>query len=294
MILYIAISLAFGAAVLCTIGVFGMVSSRAARHEENALYVPESDSAAVAKAMSIYGNFASQNIWAKKRDELKKNLLLSGSPYGGISETEYLACAMAAACVVFAGGIALLALTGGLALGTLLFLSGLALVIFWLANEWLGNLLSERQAKLALHFPYFLDLSVMTMEAGASFNESIDIYVRETPRSPLTEELNSVASSMRMGRTLNEALNDFEKRTTVEDILGTLRAVKQGVRMGTPLSVVLKDQAEILRFRRSQSAERVAEEMKIKMQGPAMLMMISVLLLILGPAFLEMFGSGVI
>lgn len=292
--LYIAISLAFGAAVLCTIAVFGMVESRAAKHEENTLFVAESDNPSVAKAVSIFGNFANQNIWAKKRDELKRNLILSGSPYGGISETEYLACAMGAACAVFAAGIALLTLTGGLSSGTLVFLSALALVIFWLSNEWLGNLLSERQAALALHFPYFLDLSVMTMEAGASFNESIDIYVRETPRSPLTEELNSVASSMRMGRTLNEALNDFDKRTTVEDILGTLRAVKQGVRMGTPLSVVLKDQAEILRFRRSQSAERVAEEMKIKMQGPAMLMMISVLLLILGPAFIEMFGSGVI
>jgi len=79
----------------------------------------------------------------------------------------------------------------------------------------------------------------------------------------------------------------------VEDIQGTLRAVKQGMRMGTPISLVLRDQAETLRFRRSQSAERIAEEIKVRMQGPAMLMMISVLLLILGPAFIEMFGTGV-
>jgi len=56
---------------------------------------------------------------------------------------------------------------------------------------------------------------------------------------------------------------------------------------------VLREQSANLRFRRTQVAERAAEELKVKLQGPAMLMMVSVLMLILGPAIVEMLGSGV-
>jgi tight adherence protein C len=254
---------------------------------------PLADSPALAWVVGLFARLTDRPAFDPTRDRLRQRLVLAGSPYGGITAGQYLALMAAIAAGLFVMGSALLLFSGsftGLALLILLLVSAL---VFWLGGEWLGNLVTERQHQLGLAFPYFLDLAVMTMEAGTSFQESIDIYVNETRRNPLTEELNSVSSSMRMGKTLQEALDDFQAHTTVEDIQSTLRAIRQGVRMGTPLSIVLSDQADTLRFRRSQSAERVAEEIKVRMQGPAMLMMIAVLLLILGPAFIEMFGSGV-
>ena len=62
--------------------------------------------------------------------------------------------------------------------------------------------------------------------------------------------------------------------------------------MGTPINESLAEQADAMRFMRSQIAERVAEEMKIRMQGPAMLLLVSVLILILGPAVVNLKDNG--
>ena len=63
--------------------------------------------------------------------------------------------------------------------------------------------------------------------------------------------------------------------------------------MGTPVIDTLDEQADAMRFMRSQIAERVGEEMKIRMQGPAMLLLVAVLILILGPAAVNLQDSGI-
>jgi tight adherence protein C len=291
--LMLACLLAFFSVALLVAALLGRGIAPAAGAVAEPMRGPLVDSPMLARVVGLFARITDRAAFDPTRDRMRQRLVLAGSPYGGITAGQYLALMAAIACALFLLGSLMLLLSGsfsGLALLILLLVSAL---VFWLGGEWLGNLVTERQHQLGLAFPYFLDLAVMTMEAGTSFQESIDIYVNETRRNPLTEELNSVSSSMRMGKTLQEALDDFQSHTTVEDIQSTLRAIRQGIRMGTPLSIVLSEQADTLRFRRSQSAERVAEEIKVRMQGPAMLMMISVLLLILGPAFIEMFGSGV-
>jgi hypothetical protein len=48
-----------------------------------------------------------------------------------------------------------------------------------------------------------------------------------------------------------------------------------------------------MRFKRSQLAERAAEELKVRVQGPTVVLVMAVFLLILGPAFVSVFESGV-
>jgi len=225
-------------------------------------------------------------------DDTRRKLVLSDLSEK-FSPTQFIAlvqlCSVAAALVLSA----LFAVSGNLGIGTLIAGIAAAMITFWLGLEWLNNKVSERRTSLSRSFPYFLDLSVMTMEAGSSMLETMEIYIRDNPPSALTEELTAVLSEVKMGATFEQAMSNFEQKISAEDVQATVRAILQGQRMGTPLGNVVRDQAETIRFKRSQRAETAAEEIKVKMQGPAMLLMMSVLLLILGPALIGMFDSGV-
>jgi tight adherence protein C len=206
---------------------------------------------------------------------------------------EFLAAAEALGLGVALTFAFLFGLAGALSIFALL----LALVVGGFAGlavlGWLVNLVEERQVGLGRQFPYFLDLAIMAMEAGSTFREVIEIYIRDNPDDILTEELQVLVGELDFGKTLREALEAFAARVASEDIGNTVRAVVQGLKMGTPIGQVLRDQGEVMRFRRSQRAERMAEELKVRIQGPAILMMIAIFLLILGPAFIRVSEAGI-
>ena len=244
--------------------------------------------------ISLLAKFNSRPAKQKKCARLEQKLLYAGRPGGRITGGQFIA-----ALQLFALGTALLmivlmSLTVGFTLGTLVFAVIVAGMAYGIGYLWLDNAVAERRTMIGRQFPYFLDLGVMTIEAGSSFTETVDIYVRDNAGDALAEELRITTSEIRMGKTLREGLQALHDRITSEDVQNAIRALIQGQRMGTPLGQVIRDQADAMRFRRSQLAERAAEELKVKMQGPAMLLMLSVLLLILGPAFLNMMNSGVL
>ena len=224
---------------------------------------------------------------------LDRKLVLAGSP-GGINGYEYLSMIEFVTLAAFVFLLLFLGAASGLSLVLVIFSAFVAGIILFIGFEWLNGKVSSRRKYISRQFPYFLDLSVMTMDAGSTFLESVDIYTRDNIDNALSEELNMMSSEINMGKTLDDALVNFEHRISAEEVQNCLRAIRQGQKMGTPLTKVLRDEAENLRFKRSQLAERAAEEMKVKLQGPAMLLMISVLLLVLGPALVEMLESGVI
>ncbi len=224
---------------------------------------------------------------------IDRKLVLAGNPGKGLSGFEYISIVELIATVVFIIFFGAMFLLEQLSLTTILLVIIITVIVSWVSFEWLNNQVSFRRKEISRLFPYFLDLSVMTMEAGTSFLETIDIYIRDNPSNALSEELTMLSSEISMGNTFDEGLINFEHRISAEEVQNTLRAIRQGQKMGTPMANVLRDQADTVRFKRSQNAERAAEEMKIKLQGPAMLLMVSVLLLILGPALVEVLNSGV-
>ena len=60
---------------------------------------------------------------------------------------------------------------------------------------------------------------------------------------------------------------------------------------GNPLAEVLRIQAEVLRRRRSQAAEEAAAAASVKMVGPLVMLLISSLLLVMGPLILKTMTS---
>ncbi|MBW1688578.1 MAG: type II secretion system F family protein [Deltaproteobacteria bacterium] len=223
---------------------------------------------------------------------IERKLLLAGKPGGSISGFEFLAAAEIAGLAAFLVMTLLLSLAGGLtALG--LVVGGIFGVIgVWFPHLWLASEVNNRRKIIQRQFPFFLDLGVMTMGAGSSFQETTEIYCRDNPKEALAAELRVMLGEVRMGRTLSDGLEGLRDRIDLEEVKATANALIQGQRLGTPLNQVLREQADVMRFKRSQNAERMAEELKVRMQGPTMMMMIAVFFMILGPAFVEMLQGG--
>ena len=239
--------------------------------------------------------FFNNQLISDYQEEFHQNLLYLGhlpGVKGEMSAAEFIAIIQIISFACFLLFFILFTLIAGFAPLLWFFAVLIAVLFYWLGYVWLDSEVDDRRVALSRQFPYFLDLAVMTMESGSSFMETLEFYVRDNPEQVLAEEMQMVIGEMRMGKTISESLVSLKNRIASEDVKNTVNALLQGQSLGTPLGQVLRNQADAMRFRRSQMAERIAEELKVKLQGPAMLMVISVLILILAPAFLETTQGG--
>jgi tight adherence protein C len=289
----LAIALLGGISALLVLLGIGRMWGATARRPVNPAIPPAIARFGLARLVSAAERLAMHPQFAATRAQIERRMTFAGNPWP-VTPSLYLGLAflIGTAVAILFGFMLWVVQAPPLAV----LVSTLAAQVLgsWIAIEYLGNIVADRRRRISREFPYFLDLSVMSMEAGATFTQAIDIYVRDgLPGSPLVDELRRTHAEVQMGRTFEEALGALEERVPADEVQTILRSLRQGYRMGTPLGQVLREQSANLRFRRTQVAERAAEELKVKLQGPAMLMMVSVLMLILGPAIVEMLGSGV-
>jgi len=225
-------------------------------------------------------------------DSEEDKLVKAGSPLNGIKGNQFLGLLVLSAVFIFVFNLVSMTFIGGLSFFNFVFSLVAGVVTFVVGNMWLNDKITDRKIAIAREFPYFVDMSVMVMGAGSSFPDAMKIYTSENSNTALGGELKIVLNESEMGKTMLECLEGFESRVESTGVQNALKAILQGERMGTPVIDNLVEQADAIRFLRSQEAERVAEQMKIKMQGPAMLLLFSVLLIILGPAVVNFKDSG--
>jgi len=232
------------------------------------------------------------DIWRSIVASNEEKLVQAGNPGGKLSGAQFLAVLLLASFGIWLFNFLILIAIGGFSPIAIIFPLFFGVATFILGYMWLNSLIVDRKKFLTRDFPYFIDMSVMVMGAGATFQQAIKIYLRENPTGALSSELTNVSSEIDFGKSLVEALSGMEERIETTGVKNALKALIQSLKMGTPINESLIEQAEAMRFMRSQVAERVAEEMKIRMQGPAMLLLVSVLILILGPAAVNLKDSG--
>ena len=223
---------------------------------------------------------------------LEKQLVEAGHPGGIRKGPEFLAAMELTAIGAFLAFAVLMAVLGTLDLTMGLFALLLGVGSGWLVEQWLDGVVKDRRRSISRQLPFFLDLAVMAMESGASLQESMEIYERDNPEDDFAGELRVALGEMKMGKTMHDALVGISERVDVDMVNTLVMALVQAQKLGTPLGRVLREQAELMRFRRTQDAERLGEELKVRIQGPVMIMMIAVFLLILGPAIVETANSG--
>jgi tight adherence protein C len=174
-----------------------------------------------------------------------------------------------------------------------LVLAGAALAGFAYPSLWIADQIAKRAQTINRGLPYVLDLLTLAVEAGLDFISAVErIVSKRTDRDPLTDELFLMLQELKMGKTRREALRDMAHRCRLENIDTVVAALIQADQLGTSMGPVLRIQAEMLRVRRSQRAEKLAMEAPVKMIFPLLFIFTSVFLLLFGPTLVRILRDG--
>lgn len=150
----------------------------------------------------------------------------------------------------------------------------------------------KRSRAIYRRIPYALDLAVLVLQAGGTLREALEIVARQD--DPLAIEVRGALKEMDSGATQSAALRNLSERVGLDALDSIVMAIVRGQETGAPMARTLSTQAELFRERRLQELEKLAVEAPTKMTFPNMLVMLSVLILILGPVLVKISTSGLL
>ena len=190
--------------------------------------------------------------------------------------------------------VGLLMAVAGFVLGTfllrrpivvgLLFTLAFAIIGFYVPDFWLGSVTARRKREIVRALPDALDMIVVCVEAGQSFDQALK-RVSTRWANALTEEFNRILAEMLLGRSRREALSAASDRIQLHDMSNLIMAILQADQLGVSVGSVLRTQADQLRILRRQRAEELAREAAIKLLFPLVFLIFPAMFaVLLGPA----------
>jgi tight adherence protein C len=216
-------------------------------------------------------------IWAEHR-------LRSAAYPEGVTADELLGLIALGACVGVLFGLVLnLRLQfGPVILLTLVF--GIYLPVLWVRGR-----IRRRQEDIRRSLPYALDLLTLSVEAGLDFTQAMTRIVKKLGAGPLAAELGQTVRDIHLGRTRVQALRDLSRRVDLSELNSIAGALIQADELGSSLGPILRIQADQLRIRRSQAAEKLAMEAPVKILLPLILFIFpTIFIMIFGPIALKL------
>jgi tight adherence protein C len=159
----------------------------------------------------------------------------------------------------------------------------LTIVTGWLLRRRLAARARYRLLQIKRRLPFLLDLLTLLMEAGSTFLQALAEAVEQFGDHAVGYEFGRVLSEINMGKGRTAALEAMRERLSDDEITSIVGSIIQGEELGTPLAKLFRTQADVLRIKRTQRAETIAGEAGVKMLLPAVLVMASTVLIILGP-----------
>ena len=180
--------------------------------------------------------------------------------------------------------------------GVLIAFGGLAgFVIGGIVPEYVvRSLVSRRRRRMAAALPDALDLMVMCVETGLTFERALATVADALmPLEPnLAREFRLIEAELRVGSNRRSVLQAYQERTDVEGLRDMTMSLIQGDRYGTPLAQSLKNIAAGERVQRTARIEAWASRLPVLMSLPMLVLVIpGTMLLVAGPAFLTAIRS---
>jgi Flp pilus assembly protein TadB len=224
-------------------------------------------------------------LWVKQLPELQRELDLVEAQVSW-QASEYLVLkSLEALSFVLLAAVLVLALFGLL---PALMLVGLAVFV-------LPLLIRRREADRARRYriavrnrlPFVVDLMALMLESGAIFRECLETAAAENRGEAVGEELNRICQAVDRGMPQIEALRGLSRRMDDADVFEMVFAITTAEERGTRLKETLSNLAEQMRHRRIQWLERAAEEAKVHITWPGLLVMVACLLIVAAPLLLS-------
>jgi tight adherence protein C len=154
---------------------------------------------------------------------------------------------------------------------------------------WVRGRIRHRQDEIRRSLPYALDLLTLSVEAGLDFTQAMTRIVRKLGNSALAVELGQTVRDIHLGRTRMQALRELSRRVDLPELNSLVGALIQADELGSSLGPILRIQADQLRIRRSQAAEKLAMEAPVKILLPLILFIFpTIFIMIFGPIALKL------
>ena len=217
------------------------------------------------------------------RNKAERNLVAAGSPHG-INVDEYSGLVLLCGLIGLGVGAMATASTGW----TLLLAAGLLCGALW-PVVWLQAQTRKRKTMIFRSLPFALDLMTLSVEAGLDFTSALARILKKASNTPLGEELAELLRQIQMGQPRAEALRQLAHRVDMEEMTNVTGSLIQADELGASIGPILRIQAEQMRIRREQLAEKKAMEAPVKILLPLILFIFpTVFLIILGPVALSL------
>lgn len=155
---------------------------------------------------------------------------------------------------------------------------------------WLRSVLADRQRRIQRSLPFVMDLLTLSVEAGLDFMSAMQRIVSRGKVDALEEEFLRVLREIQLGKTRRNALRDMSERVDQPDLRSVLNSLVQADELGVGIASILRIQADQIRQRRFERAEKMANEAPVKMLFPLVAFIFpAVFLVLLGPIVLQIF-----
>ena len=217
-------------------------------------------------------------------------IVLAGSPPGLTAER----------IVAFKILFAIVGVVGGLALGSLLPVSGFlkvgmvalfTLFGYTIPGAAIAARATKRQKEIRKALSDTMDLLTISVEAGLGFDSALAQVVRNVP-GPLSQEIARTLQEMQIGVSRIDSLRHLSDRTDVEELDGFVLSMIQADKYGVGVAAVLRAQSTELRQKRRQRAEETAQKVPLKLLFPTIFMILPALfIVILGPGAIKVYET---
>lgn len=232
-----------------------------------------------------FGNLLPKSMLAG----VEKTLIYAGEPMNlqGFLTMAVVSTGMSvllAFLIVFVSGLAIGMITLGL--GGFIILIG-----FYMPFYLIGSRAKARQHAIIKSLPDAFDLITTCVEAGLGLDAAL-ARVAEKVEGPFADELSRALRDIALGKSRRDALKELGERTGVPDLITFTNAVIQAEAMGSSVGAVLRVQADQLRVKRRQRAEKAAYQAPVKMLFPLVMCIFPTLfIVILGPAIITIMNG---
>jgi tight adherence protein C len=163
---------------------------------------------------------------------------------------------------------------------------------YYLPSLLLQIRIRSRQKEIFRELPDTLDLVLICLEAGLSFDLSLYRVSRELAKvSPvMSEEFGQYFMEIQSGLPRKSVLNNLAERNGVESLTSVVGVLVQSIRFGTNIAEALRVHISSMRTRRRQLAEEQGAKMSTRLTFPmVMLILPALFIVILGPALINIY-----
>ncbi len=229
----------------------------------------------------------------KAIEDTERKLELAGNP-PGIDPTIFWAARFIVAIGV--GGLLLFVFSMGSmdwTWGRKLLMIGIFSVIgFFMPQLLLQSKINSRQDMIRKSMPDALDLLTICVQAGLGFDAAMS-RVAEKWEDALADEFDRCLREIQLGNVRRVALRNMADRIGITEMTSFVAAIIQSEQLGVSMAKVLRIQSDQMRTRRRQMAEEKAQQAPVKMLFPmALLIFPSIMIILLGPAGLQLKDSA--